>query len=141
MIAFSSAEQRDLPLLFAMNKTLIDEYEDISAIDYDRVLAWVKKNLEKNLPHFRRIEVNAVTAGFFCLNGGELDSLFILPEFRGNGIGSEVIRYCQQTSPALFLYVFKRNLRATELYRRLGFTITKDVGRTRCIMEWKNQNL
>jgi len=141
MTEYVSAEQRDLPLLFQLNRQLIDEYEDISSINYDRVLVWVQKNLESKLPYFRKILYNGVPAGFFCLHQGELDSLFIFPEFRGMGIGTDVIRHCQEKSPALFLYVFRKNIRALDLYRRMGFQIIKEAGTTRCIMEWKNQDL
>jgi ribosomal protein S18 acetylase RimI-like enzyme len=141
MVEFEPAEQRDLPLLFALNKALIDEYEDLTAIDYDRVLLWMRQNLEVHLPDFHRILYEGEPAGFFCLSDSEVDSLFVLPQFRGKGIGTEVIRHCQSTSPSLLLYVFRRNTGAVNLYRRMGFQITKEVGKTRYIMEWKNQNL
>jgi len=141
MIEYISAEQRDLPLLFQLNKQLIDDYEDTSSIDYDRVLAWVQKNLEAMRPHFRRILWNGIPAGFFCLHQGELDSLFVFPELQGKGIGSEVIRYCQTQSPSVRLYVFRKNIRAIAFYARMGFRITEEVGTTRYIMEWKNQDL
>ena len=136
MIEFKSAEQRDLPLLFALNKGLIEEYEDLTAIDLPQVLRWVEKNLEDHLGDFRRVLYTGELAGFFCLSGGELDSLFVLPQFRCKGIGTAVIRYCQEHSPSLFLYVFRQNTRAVELYKRMGFQITKEVGKTRYIMEW-----
>lgn len=144
MITLESAEQRDLPLLFQLNRQLIDRYEDISLIEYDRVLAWVEKNLERNLPHIRRILRNGKPAGFFCLLPGEeireLDSLFIFPEFQGIGIGTQVLRHCQSLCSGLRLYVFRQNQGAIGLYQRLGFRITQEVGQTRYIMEWKNQD-
>ena len=140
MTEYICAEQRDLPLLFQLNRQLIDSYEDLSAIEYEKVLLWVQKNLESMLPHFRKILFNGVPAGFFCLHKGELDSLFVFPEFQGLGIGSEVIRYCQSSSPSLFLYVFRENTRAMALYSRMGFEITQEIGTTRCIMEWKTQD-
>ena len=141
MIRYVSAEQRDLPLLLQLNRQLIDEYEDTSSIEYDKVLLWVQQNLKNMLPYFRKILYNGVPAGFFCLHNGEIDSLFIFPEFQGMGIGSDVIRYCQDMSSSLFLYVFRKNIRAIKLYQRLGFQISKEVSKTRYIMEWKNQDL
>ena len=139
MIEYTSAEQRDLPLLFALNKALIEEYEDLTAIDLPRVLGWVEKNLQAHLSDFRRVLYDGKPAGFFCLSEGELDSLFVLPQFRRKGIGTEAIRYCQELSPSLFLYVFKKNTGAVELYRRMGFEITQKVGTTRYIMEWHKE--
>lgn len=140
MIEYICAEQRDLPLLFQLNKELIDTYEDTASIDYPKVLLWVEQNLANTLPHFRKILCNGIPAGFFCLQDGELDSLFIFPEFRGLGIGSQVIRYCQSICPSLFLYVFRKNVGAIALYKRMGFAITKEIGSTRYIMEWKTQD-
>ena len=140
MIEFTSAEQRDLPLLFALNKALIEEYEDLTAIDLPRVLRWVEQNLEAHLGDFRRVLYNGELAGFFCRCDDELDSLFVLPQFRGLGIGTQVIRHCQENAPSLFLYVFRQNTQAVELYRRMGFQITKEVGQTRYIMEWHKEN-
>ena len=71
---------------------------------------------------------------------GELDSLFLFPEFQGRGIGTAVLRHCQAVSPALRLFVFKENIRALSLYQKLGFEVTAEAGTTRYIMEWKNQD-
>ena len=65
MITFTSAEQRDLPLLFQLNRQLIDAYEDTASIDSGRVLAWVRKNLEAHLGDFRKILYDGEPAGFF----------------------------------------------------------------------------
>ena len=94
MTEYVPAGQQDLPLLFQLNKQLIEEYEDPGSIDLDAVLSCVRQNLAQTLPHFRKILVDGVPAGFFCLNGIELDSLFVFPEFRRQGIGTNVIRYC-----------------------------------------------
>ena len=140
MDRYVPAGQQDLPVLFRLNKQLIEDYEDLSSIDCDRVFGWVQRNLEETLPHFRKILRAGVPVGFFCLKGTELDSLFVFPEFQGQGIGTDVIRFCQDRSPSLFLYVFRKNTRAVALYRRMGFQILKEVGKTRYIMEWKNQD-
>lgn len=144
MLTFSPAKPEDVPLIFSLNKDLIERYEDLSAIDYDKVLIWVRRNIEGNLPHFSRILWDGALAGFFCLTeeGGtwELDSLFVLPPFQGLGIGTQVLRHCQQTHPSLLLYVFRRNTGALRLYEKTGFSVTKEVRNTRYIMQWKNQD-
>ena len=140
MIEYICAEQRDLPLLFQLNRQLIDTYEDTSTIDYGNVLLWVQQNLASHLEEFRRILFHGQLAGFYCLSGGELDSFFVLPEYQGMGIGTEVLKRCQRLSPSLSLYVFRRNHRAIALYSRMGFHVTKEVSKSRFIMEWKNQD-
>ena len=144
MLEFMPAGPEDLELLFQLNKQLIDTYEDTAAIDYDRVLTWVHKNLEQTLPHFTRVLWNEETAGFYALtpveDKTELDSLFVLPPFQNRGIGTQILRRCMEmTQTPLFLYVFRRNTGAIGLYERLGFRITIEVGQTRYIMEYAKQ--
>lgn len=144
MIRFVPALPEDLELLFQLNRALIDQYEDIGSIDYDKVLLWVRKNIEQNLSHFSRILCNGKPAGFFCLaecdDRWELDSLFVLQPFQGQGIGTQVLRHCQSCCPSLMLYVFRKNIAAIRLYEKMGFAVTQAVGKTRYIMEWKNQD-
>ena len=144
MLTFEQARREDIPHIFQLNRELIDRYEDFSTLDRDYVLQWVRKNLERQLPRFRRILWGGQHAGFFCLTeaGGqwELDSLFVFPEFRGRGIGTAVLQYCLEASRGkLFLYVFKENSGALRLYERLGFQIRQEARKTAYIMDFKKQ--
>ncbi len=69
----------------------------------------------------------------------ELDDLYILETYRGQGIGSQVLRDCltqsKQRKLNLFLYVFSQNRRAISLYQSFGFEVIKAIGKTRYIME------
>ncbi|NLT46459.1 MAG: GNAT family N-acetyltransferase [Thermotogaceae bacterium] len=68
-----------------------------------------------------------------------LEDLFILPEYQGQGFGSQVIRLLEksvsQYSQSLYLEVAASNLDALRLYHRLGYdclntlTIRKDFHR------------
>ena len=143
MLTYEPAVQADIEPLFLLNKQLIEDYEDLASIDLPKVLNWVHRNIEENLSSFRRILWDGELAGYYCLTPcdgkTELDSLFVLPRFRGQGIGTSVLQKCQSEAALLFLYVFRKNTRALALYERLGFQIVKKVGKTRYIMEYKNQ--
>ena len=132
MLTFEPATREDLEPIFVLNKQLIDQYEDLSAIRYDAVLQWVRRSAERYLGSFRRILWNGEHAGYYCLvkdeGRWELDSLFVFPDFQGRGIGTEVLKKCQQEASPLFLYVFQKNTGALKLYQRMGFQITKPVG-------------
>ena len=141
MVTFTPALPEDADALFSLNRDLIAQYEDLSAIDHERVLLWVRRNIQENIPHFSRILFDGELAGYFCLTGSEdtweLDSLFVLPPFQHRGIGTAVLRHCQKVYPSLLLYVFRANCGAIRLYEKMGFSITKEVGKTRYIMQWK----
>lgn len=144
MLTFEKAREEDILPILELNKGLIDRYEDCTAIDYDRVIAWVHGNIRERLDTFSRVIVEGETAGYFSLGPSEgameLDSLFVLPRFQNRGIGTQIVRYCQQQAEdTLFLYVFKENTGALRLYKRLGFCIVREVRKTAYVMEYKKQ--
>ncbi|MGM9550487.1 MAG: GNAT family N-acetyltransferase [Faecousia sp.] len=139
-LVYAPAVQADLEPLYELNRQLIDAYEDLNSIDYPTVLAWVHRNLERNLLHFVRVLADGVLAGYYCLRPEgermELDSLFVLPPFQNRGIGTQILKKCLlESDMPVFLYVFRKNTRAMALYGKLGFRIVKEVGKTRYFME------
>ncbi len=144
-LRFCPALPSDTKEILELNRQLIDRHEDLTAIDYDRVLNWVARNIETNLPHFRRILHGGNPVGYYCVTdsdkGTELDSFFVLPEYRSQGIGTEVLKHILNVAEgSVFLYVFRKNTRAIALYQRMGFEIAAEVGKTRYIMEHKKQD-
>lgn len=136
-ITYTPALPEDRDPVFLLCKQLIDNYEDVSSIDYEKVIGWVKRKLEKNIASYTRVMAGGKLAGWYCLDRetGELDDLYILPEHREMGLGAAVIKKCiAECEKPLWLYVFKKNVRAISLYRRMGFVIREEVGKTRYIM-------
>ena len=136
-LTYSPASPADADAIYEQCKALIDAYEDISAIDYPRVLAWVRRKIETNIHEYRRVIHNGAHVGFFRLcpaeDGWELDDLYIFPAFQNRGIGTAVIRDCCTAGPVM-LYVFTKNTRALALYRRMGFQTLRPAGATQLIL-------
>ena len=133
------AEQSDVQIIFDLSRDLIDRYEDVASIDYDRVLNWMHRKIRDNIGQYICVFADGRKAAYyrFCRNGQmmELDDLYILPQYRGRGIGTAVVeRCCAETALPVMLYVFAQNTGALGLYQRLGFTITEQVSATRCIL-------
>lgn len=143
LLTYQPADVSDLEALFAFNKKLIDQYEDLSQIPYQKVLAWVRQKLEQHIQEYTCIFADGQKAGYYHFsptdsNTMELDDLYLFPAFRGHGIGTAVIqKCCAETSQPIMLYVFQKNTGAIALYQRMGFQIqctTQNVSRTRYIM-------
>ena len=138
-ITFESASGQDIPNIFSLSKALIDQYEDMSSIDYEKVLQWVRNKIESEITTYTRICSRGETVGFYRLheeNGEtELDDFYVLSPFRGKGIGTAVLEKCIfESKTPMFLYVFKKNEDAIRLYQRMGFVWVKDVSKTRMIL-------
>ena len=143
LLTYQPANASDLDALFAFNKELIDQYEDLSHIPYQKVLAWVRQKLEQQIQEYTCIFADGKKAGYYHFSPMdsdtmELDDLYLFPAFRGHGIGTAVIqKCCTETSQPILLYVFQKNTSAIALYQRMGFQIqcnTQNVSRTRYIM-------
>ena len=139
-IGFVNATQADIQPIFEQCKSLIDAYEDITSIDYDKVIAWLKLKIQTNISKYTVIMLGEEKAGYYCLDRQgdkwELDDFYIFPDYRGKGIGTAVLHHvCDKTDGCIFLCVFRKNTGAISLYRRFGFEAVKVVSDTRQIME------
>ena len=136
MLSFQPACRQDIPVIYDQAKNLMDTYEDIAAIEYEKVLAWVNRKITSCISEYTAVSVDGKICAYYHLcEDGELDDVYVLPGFQGQGIGSEILnRAIAQSPKPLYLYVFSRNHRAISFYERFGFTVTKTLGNTRYIM-------
>ncbi len=63
-------------------------------------------------------------------NGLEIESIYILSEFRGKGLGRQFIDFIKVKRSGIFLWVLEANTNARRFYEKNGFTPT---GETRTI--------
>lgn len=143
MINFKIADISDIDMIYKLSKENIDMYEDITKIDYEKVLDWVKRKIHDNISSYKAIYYHGEKAGYFNFheenNKLEIDDLYIFEMYRDKGIGTMIIKDCIKESNEknipIFLYVFSKNTKAVSLYTRLGFEITEKIKDTRYIME------
>ena len=136
-ILFENARDNDIPVIFSQAKALVDAYEDVSSIDYDKVLKWMERKITQHINEYRCVVIDGERCAYWRLcEDGELDDLYVLPQFRGKGIGSCIMKRCiEESEKPIWLYVFSRNIRAITFYERFGFSVRKEVGTTRLVME------
>lgn len=142
-LTYQPALPADIDAIYSFAKELIDQYEDKNQISYEKVLAWVRKKLERQIQEYTCIFADGEKVGYYHFspmdpNTMELDDLYLFPAFRGRGIGTAVIqKCCAETSQPILLYVFQKNTRVISLYQKMGFQIqctTQNVSSTRYIM-------
>ena len=110
-ISVQQAEAQDAARIYDLSRALIDRYEDTASIDYEAVLSWMRRKIERGIVSYTRILAD------------------------GQGIGTQVLREILNTCRCdVMLYVFTRNARVMRWYERNGFRIDRQVSATRCIM-------
>lgn len=138
-LQYCPAEAEDVSTIFNQCEMLIRTYEDTDAIDLPKVLTWVENKIRANIHQYVCVKLNGCKVAYYRLDRSgaemELDDFYVLPEFRGRGIGTQILRKCiENVDLPIYLYVFKKNTGAIRLYERLGFSVSESVGQTRLIM-------
>ena len=138
-VRFVNATEKDIPVVFDQAKLLVDTFEDIHAIDYEKVLKWLEQKITGHISQYRCAMIDDQRCAYWRLcEDGELDDLYVLQSFRSMGIGSLIMKKCiEESKNPLWLYVFSKNVRAISFYERFGFSFRECVGETRLIMERK----
>lgn len=140
-LQYARAVSSDAQVIFEQLKALIDAYEDVRSIRYDRVLHWSFQQIIAHIDQTTVLLADGQRAGYYTLLPSEdgrieLDNFFVLPEFRNRGVGSSALQHIlEATRSPIFLYCFTQNTRALKLYARTGFRIVERVGNTRCVLQ------
>ena len=98
-----------------------------------------------SVAHFSVFEIDGKFIGFLqCyFESSYLDvaEIHLLPEYRGKGIGSDILlclqNDCLIKKRTMRIGCFKENLRAKSLYQKLGFIQTEETN-THYIMQYPN---
>ncbi len=134
--ALSPVSRRDIKAIFGLNKELIDRYENVTEINYAKVMKIIRNGIKERIGEYKKIVCGGETAGYLLISEradcAELEDLFLYPDFQNKGIGTAIVKdIIANTQKPVFLYVFVKNDGAVRLYRRLGFEIAETVGKTR----------
>ena len=138
-LQYIAAEESDIAAIFSEAKNLIDTYEDLATIQYDKVLAWVKNKITTHISEYCCVLANGEKCAYYRLcEDGELDDLYVFSPFQNRGIGSQIMEKCiAESKKDLYLYVFSANTRAISFYKRFGFLERESVGESRLILQRK----
>ncbi len=102
-------------------------HDFVSEADIEAFLPLVREQVAK------RVDLTCVrdgageVVGFAGTAKGNIDMLFIHPDWRGRGIGRRLVQHAMQVQGAMTVDVNEQNQQAVGFYRHMGFEV---VGRS-----------
>jgi len=144
MKCLRSAESRDHARMFDIWRSAVEATHDfLSETDAREIALLVKEQYIPNADLWVTIDANDVATAFVGVTDNVVDALFVHNDYRGRGIGGQIIKYMQARFEGLKLDVNEGNPSARAFYEKHGFAMTgrsetDDQGRPYPLihMEW-----
>ena len=115
--------------------------KDLSEDEKNKINEYVTNSVSEMFKDYYNIVFDDKIIGSILLKdiqeGKLIDEIYIEKEFRNNGIGTDIIMKVVKKSnnKNIYLWVYKENIKAVSLYKKLGFKII-DETESRYYMEY-----
>lgn len=127
-----NATINDSNLLIKYKLNNIFEYaEDLDQGEIIKINNYVNSHIPKQIDNYKIIKSDNRIIGCLLvekhLDGVILDEIFIEEGYRNKGIGTQIISDILSNNSIVYLWVYKSNVRAIKLYKKLGFNIMENT--------------
>lgn len=121
--------------------TIFEYAKDLDNEEVEKINNYVNKTIPKQIFEYKNIVLNNIIVGSFLItkneNGLLLDEIFIEEQYRNKGIGTSIIKdVVSKSNNNVYLWVYKDNIKAFNLYNKIGFNIKEETD-SRYYMEYK----
>lgn len=120
--------------------TIFEYAKDLDKEEVEKINNYVNKTISKQIFEYKNIVLNNIVVGSFLItkneNGFLLDEIFIEEQYRNKRIGTSIIKgVISKANNNVYLWVYKDNIKAVNLYNKLGFNIKEETD-SRYYMEY-----
>ena len=132
MYKLVKASKKDIPRLVQYKKDIIYMYsKDLAEDEKENINEYVITSVNEIFKDYYNIIIDDKIIGSVCIrdleNAKLLDEIYLDKEFRNKGIGTDIIRKIIENNESVYLWVYKENIKAVLLYKRLGFKIIDET--------------
>ena len=112
-------------------KTIYEFARNLSEDEINGINNYVVTHVPKALNNYYNVVVNDKVVGCVLLtdisDGKLLDEIYLEDKYRNNGIGTDIIKRIIGENEVVYLWVYKKNIQAISLYKRLGFNVIDET--------------
>lgn len=115
---------------------------DLSKNEISRINNYIDKNIPNQIPYYKIIIVNNIRVGCLLViakdDGVILDEIYLDEDYRNKGIATDIIKAILEINPVVYLWVYKQNVKAISLYKKMKFEIIEETD-TRYYMRYSKR--
>ena len=105
--------------------------DDLQKDEVMRINNYVDENIPVEITDYKIIMCNKNKVGCLLVakkdDGVILDEIFLEEEYRNKGIGIDIIKNILKINPIVYLWVYKKNIKAISLYKKMEFKIINET--------------
>lgn len=120
--------------------SILDYGNNLSESEINRIKNYVYETIPNKIKKYKLIMYEDKIIGCLLVEnydyGVLLEEIYLIDEYRNRGIGTDIIRKIISKNNSIYLYVYKLNVNAISLYKKLGFNIIQET-ETRYYMQYK----
>lgn len=144
MYKLIKSKKTDIERLIEYKKRTIYEHaKNLSNEEINKINNYVENNISKIIDNYYNIIVGGNIVGCVLLtdkdDGKLLDEIYLEEQYRNKGIGTDIIKNILKQNNIVYLWVYKKNIKAIKLYKKLEFNIIEETD-TRYYMKYKRSN-
>lgn len=123
------------------SKNIFEYAENLPKDEIVKINDYIIKNIPLQLENYKMICINNEKIGCLLVqskdDGVLLDEIYLEENYRNMGIGTAIIKDIIAKNDIVYLWVYKLNIKAVSLYKKLGFKIIEET-ETRYFMKCSN---
>ena len=122
-------------------ETIFSSPDEFGEGNEDKIKEYVDVSVKEFLDDTKMVIINDSIAGIFLVRNFEdgvlIDEIYLYDEYRNKGIGTSIIKdVVSKSNSNVYLWVYKDNIKAFNLYNKIGFNIKEETD-SRYYMEYK----
>ena len=122
----------DIEKLIEYKKKTIYEYaKDLSDKEINEIDNYARNTVLETINDYMNIVIDNKVVGCLLLtkkdDGILIDEIYLEKEYRNKSIGTNIINNILKDNDIVYLWVYKENIKAIELYKRLEFKIIDET--------------
>lgn len=111
------------------DKEILEKYKlklTNNNVDESKKIKKVKKDISNEYKNYKMILYDDIVVGYLYSEKNIINEIYIDSNYRNLGIGTNIINNIIDTYKETYIYVFKNNIDALRLYKRLNFKVIKE---------------